>query len=333
MRDTYDKKNENEECSMSEVMNQYELLAPFQNKDAGFSRWTYAKRKGKDYFLKEFLDPVYPTEESLSIELRKQRISDCEEYELKKKHLYEEVNNASDGNLVRIFEFFRMDSHYYISTERIGAEKIPLPVMLAVPFENRLLLCKTVAHSIMKLHQAHIVHADIKENNILIKQTSTGKLVGKVIDFDGSFFEDDPPRYEDELGGDQVYLAPEACQFICGDSVKLTCKIDVFALGILFHQYLTGNMPEYDTEEYDYAFDAVLDEQKLGVSEELPSQLQVMIKGMLEGDPEKRISMKQVYDILQKMDPDPCEEEDCYTAKEEERMPEGESWFYQAGEL
>ena len=31
-------------------MNQYELLEPFQNKNAGFSRWTYAKKNNKDYF-------------------------------------------------------------------------------------------------------------------------------------------------------------------------------------------------------------------------------------------------------------------------------------------
>ena len=47
---------------MEDVMNEYELLAPFQNKNAGFSRWTYAVKDKKAYFLKEFLNPVYPME-------------------------------------------------------------------------------------------------------------------------------------------------------------------------------------------------------------------------------------------------------------------------------
>ncbi|MGN1165607.1 MAG: protein kinase [Lachnospiraceae bacterium] len=320
---------------MSEIINQYELLAPFQNKNAGFSRWTYATRKNKDYFLKEFLDPVYPTDESISLDLRRQRILDCEEYEVKKRSLYEAVNNASDGNMVRIFEFFRFDNHYYIATERIVAQKIPMAVMQAVPFENRLLLCKTIAHEMMNLHKAHVVHADIKENNIIIKQTEEGKLVGKIIDFDASFFEDDPPRDEDELGGDQVYLAPEACQFICGDSVELTCKIDVFALGLLFHQYLTGKMPEFDTDEYDYAFDAVLDDQQLQLAPELSPHLQMMIKGMLECDPEKRLSMDKVYSILEELDPDQTENETETTGREAERKMDkrGEDWFFSAGDL
>ena len=39
---------------MSEMINQYELLEPFQNKNAGFSRWTYAKKNNKDYLLNRF---------------------------------------------------------------------------------------------------------------------------------------------------------------------------------------------------------------------------------------------------------------------------------------
>lgn len=321
---------------MNEVVNQYELLAPFQNKNAGFSRWTYATRKDKSYFLKEFLDPVYPTEESLSLSLRKQRIEDCKEYEIKKKKLYEAINNASRGNIVRIFEFFRYDNHYYISTDRIVDQKIPVEAMSAVPYENRILLCKTIAYEIKRLHEAHIVHADIKESNVLIKQTKNGKLIGKIIDFDASFFEDDPPRTEDELGGDQVYLAPEACQFICGDSVKLTCKMDVFALGLLFHQYLTGKLPDFDTEEYDYAFDAVLDDQELIVSSELPSKLQMMLQKMLERDPEKRLSMEKVYSIFEELDPDESPDENIVEdndAGEKEVQKQVKNWFVNAGDL
>ena len=58
-------------------------------------------------------------------------------------------------------------------------------------------------------------------------------------------------------------------------------------MGKLFHQYLTGKLPEFDTKEYDYAFEAVLDDQKLQVSPDLPDKIQSMLNGMMEGDPEK----------------------------------------------
>ena len=62
--------------------------------------------------------------DSISESMQKQRIRDCEEYQQKK--LYEAINHASDGNMVRIHEFFRYDSHYYIATERVDAQKISL---------------------------------------------------------------------------------------------------------------------------------------------------------------------------------------------------------------
>ena len=317
---------------MSEIMNEYELLAPFQNKDAGFSRWTYAIKNDKKYFLKEFLDPVYPTDTSPSLELRKQRIYECEEYEKKKRKMYETVNNASCGNMVRISEFFRYDNHYYIATEKIEGQNISMENILDLSYDDRFLICKTIAFEMLNLHRAHIVHADIKESNILIKRTEKGRMVGKIIDFDASFFENDPPQSEDELGGDQVYLSPEACQFICGDSVELTCSIDVFALGLLFHQYLTGKLPLFDSLEYDYAFDAVLDKQQLELEPTLAPQLQMMIQGMLECDPDKRFSMETVYSMLCEMDPD-IENNDINNEEEKSSDDFQNGWFHSAGDL
>ena len=314
---------------MGEVLNGYELLEPFQNKDAGFSRWAYARKDGKEYFIKEFLDPIYPIEESLSEDLRKRRIRDCEKYEIRKKQLYEAVKDASDGNLVTVSEFFRFDSHYYVSTLRIGSEKISPETVKDISTEDKILLCKALSHSMMKLHEVHVVHSDIKADNILLKRTETGKLIGKIIDFDCSFFEDAPPQYEDELGGDQVYLAPESCLFICGSPEKIDCKADVFSLGLLFHQYFAGSLPQFDLTEYDYAHEAILDNQKLELSEDIPLEIKNIIEPMLEGDPSCRISMKEVFEAFCKLDQNSGNEE----KEENPDLKSSDQYFYYAGDL
>lgn len=283
---------------MEDKISEYQLLAPLQNKDAGFSRWTYAKKNGQDYFLKEFLNPIYPDQESLSERLRQNLISNCQKFESKKAHLYQTIDEVSDGNLVRIFEFFRYDSHYYIAMPKITGEKLSFKEIAKLPFQERIILCRTAARSLMKMHNAHIVHSDIKDSNVLLHRTKTGKLTAKIIDFDCSFFENDPPQKEEDLGGDQIYLSPEACQFFCGEEANLTCKMDIFALGLLFHQYLTGDLPYFDHTEYDYAHEAVLDDSPLVVSNGLQNSLRSMIERMLEKDPENRIDIISVFNLL-----------------------------------
>lgn len=282
---------------MNEIINGYELSAPFQNQNAGFSRWTFAVKESKEFFLKEFLDPVYPNDDVLSEHLKKRKVADCTLYEEKKKRLYEAIDRAECGNLIRIQEFFRNKSHYYIATEKIAGKSLSVEEIAGRAQKNCLLLCLGLAYSLKKLHEENVVHADIKETNVLVRESVTGQMVAKVIDFDCAFFEYEPPS-EDELGGDQVYLSPEACMFLCEEPVELTCKMDVFALGILFHQYLTGELPGFDGEEYDYVHEAVLDGQQIKISEQLPPQLREIISQMLECEPVNRISMEEVFEKL-----------------------------------
>ncbi len=323
---------------MSEIMNRFRLLEPFQNKDAGFSRWTYGRRDDQTYFIKEFVDPVYPDQISLAESLRRKRIEECRYFAEKKERLYRAINECSDGNLLRVTDFFRCDSRYYIAMEKIDSLHQSFEELQQYPLKDRILLCRILAHSLMHLHSQKIVHADLKETNILIKKNSRGHLIPKIIDYDCGFFEYDPPQDERELGGDQVYLSPEACLFLCGEEVSLTCKMDVFSAGLLFHQYLTGSLPSFDHDTYDFAFEAVLDEQQLELSPYLQTELAVLIRNMLEVDPEKRISMENVYHFMDKYFQNPAAEMRTPTENREEQQKEEKSsaskspadWFHQA---
>lgn len=317
-----------------EIINGYELIEPLQNKNAGFSKWTFAKKNGKEYFIKEFLDPVYPMDQSISEDLKIRKIHECEEVQLRKKQLYKEINEFADGNLVRINEYFRYDTHYYVVTDKIESMGLTCKSIQEYSYENRFLLCKSIAHSIMELHRANVVHSDLKETNILLTTSKTGQLLGKIIDFDCSFFNYNPPKYEDELSGDFIYLAPEACQFIFGDSVRLDSKIDVFALGLLFHQYLSGELPEFDTDEYDYAYEVVLDDQKLELSETIPAEVRAILEQMLKCDPSERIEMEDVFNKFVELDESLTEitEEAKLISSKGEKIKDSSMWFQPASD-
>ena len=277
-------------------INGYTLLAPFDGQDAGFCRWTFGRRDGQVYFIKEFNDPVYPDETTLSPVLRQSRIRECMEFEDRKRSLYHRINEISDGNAVRIEELFRWDSHYYLVMEKVAGEKIGPEEVTRLPMQDRLLLCRTAAHALMRLHSADIIHADIKQDNVILQKTATGKLTAKLIDFDASFFRNDPPDPED-LHFDQVYLAPEGCLFINEEPVELTCKMDVFSMGLLMHEYLTGELPHFDSG-YEVAYEAVLDGHTLELDPSLPPKVREILGRMLLSDPEERCTMEEVFRAL-----------------------------------
>ena len=151
-----------------EIINGYELLEPLKNKNAGFSRWTFAKKDGTEWFLKEFLDPVFPTDSKIGATQLFVRRQACRDFEKKRIDLYTAVNSSSDGNIIRVQDFFRYGSRYYITMERVPGEPISIPRLMHLPMGVRMQLCRVIAHSVACLHEKRIVHSDIKDRNIIV---------------------------------------------------------------------------------------------------------------------------------------------------------------------
>lgn len=277
----------------------YVPLTEFTNKNAGFSMWCYAEFNGRQYFIKQFLSPKYPADDNVSSPAsiaRKQLL--CEEFEKRQRKLYSALSAYSDGNDVYVRDFFRVESRYYTATERIQALPWTIETVAACQLSEQRRLCAIIAHAIAALHRGHLVHSDIKHDNILFTETQDNAVTAKVIDFDGGFFENDPPAIDEDVTGDIIYLSPEVCARAYEQAEPLTCKLDVFALGVLFHQYFTGELPQYDTEEYSCPGDAVLREGALRLSPKLPEDVAALLWRMLQRDPAQRPTAQQVFMAL-----------------------------------
>lgn len=157
--------------------------------------------------------------------------------------------------------------------------------------QDKIRICKALLHCLKSLHHAGIVHADIKLDNVIFRKLPSGKITGKLIGFDNSFWESQPPAPDEEILGDPVYMAPETFLMMEEEEGRLTSAIDVFALGLVFHQIFTGELPQFNHEEYDYAFEAVLSGEKLIYSREIPELWRNMIIAMTEGEVSRRITL------------------------------------------
>lgn len=283
---------------MDKEINGYRLLAPFTTAGAGSARWTFAEKDGGEYFLKEFLSPVYPVDSTpMPDGVRARRRAQCAEYESYKNGIYQAISRADNGNIVAISDFFRHEAKYYIVTRRVEGEPLNAEKTCGLPGDRIRVLARTLIHSLFQLERAGVVHSDLKPTNIMLKPTVNGFFSLKLIDFDGSFFAGRPPQDCEELQGDPVYLSPEMFLAMRGENVKLTSKIDVFATGLIIHEMFTGRLPGYPAE-YDYPFEAVLEGAELAFAEALPAEYRRLVADMLRADPDARPGFEEIFSYL-----------------------------------
>ncbi len=274
----------------------YEPQGGFTNKNAGFSMWCFGTYQGREYFIKQFLSPKFPANDTESSQAKiAKKIAECQTFEARRRKLYAALAELSDGNDVRILEFFRVASRYYIVTEKVEALPWAVEDVAALDEAEKRRLCAIIAHAIAALHSGGMVHSDIKHDNILYTYTESGKVTAKIIDFDGGFFEDNPPAPEEDITGDENYFSPEACARSYDEDRPLTCKLDVFALGILFHQYFSGEMPGYDHEAASCPGEAVLQGNALEISPNVPEDVAALLRRMLAENPDERPAAQEVF--------------------------------------
>lgn len=282
-----------------EKLGKYELAGSLTNQNAGYSVWGFGKKNGKDYFIKQFVEQKYPANDTVSSPERlAKKIKECERFEKRKKALYQTLNENTDGNAVRIEEFFRIESKYYISMRKVESLRWGVTDVAKLPKGEIRRLCAIIAHGVASLHKGRIIHADLKPDNFLFMKTDAGYTTAKIIDFDSGFLETDPPGPGETIVGDFHYFSPEACRSIWGEEVELTCKMDIFALGVLFHQYFTEELPRFNTEESTYSGEAAAKDEVLTVSNKLPNDLRALLTQMLNNDPTQRPTAMEVFNIL-----------------------------------
>lgn len=285
---------------MMEMLWHYALNGALTNKNAGYSMWGFGKKKdGITYFIKQFLTPKFPTNgKESSPERISKKIQQCERFVEQKKAVYDALNTNSDGNAVRVREFFRVETRFYIAMDKVDALSWTIDTIAALPAEETRRLCTIIAHAIAGLHKGGLIHADLKHDNILYTKTAGGTVTAKVIDFDSSFLESAPPAASEEVVGDFNYFAPEVCARAYGEDAKLTRKMDVFALGVLFHQYFSGLLPQFDREAFSCPGEAVLRGCPLRVHTSIPKETAQLIAAMLEKDPANRPTAWDVFTNL-----------------------------------
>jgi serine/threonine protein kinase len=279
----------------------YRLLEDFRVVGAGLSEWTFAERDGRAYFLKRFLAPTYPDDDAPgSARTKARKRARCAAFEAHHRGIQAAMAPLTSygGNLIATLDFFRHGAKYYKVTEKVDLAALETRDVARLGFPAKLVLLKTVAHSLKILHDLNIVHSDLKPSNVLIKRTELGHTT-KLIDFDSSYIVGAPPPPE-EIVGTINYYSPELVLYVqgTGSAADLTQASDIFALGLIYAEYLTGALPAFDPA-YHEAATAVLSGVQLRIPEgSAPAPVVGLVDQMLLRDPTARPTVAEVHATL-----------------------------------
>jgi len=286
-----------------DVVNGYLILEDFTVVGAGLSKWTFAERGGRQFFIKEFLSPTYPDDAAPgSPKTKAKKRARCATFEAQHRGMQKALAplSAYGGNLIVTLDFFRWGAKYYKVTEKVDAEDLGAGGVAALGLRWQLVLMKSVAHSLKILHDLNIVHGDLIPSNILVKRTELG-YTSKLIDFDSSYIAGSPPPAT-EIVGTINYYSPELLGYIQEAGVtpaELGVASDVFALGLIYTEFLTGAMPPFDVARYHEAAVAVRHGETLRIPRAgvLPV-LADLVDAMLLPEPGRRPTIGQVHATL-----------------------------------
>ena len=150
-------------------------------------------------------------------------------------------------NIARVFDAGTTDSGGpYFAMELVGG--VPITQYCderRLTPRDRLALFVPVCQAVQHAHQKGVIHRDLKPSNVLVAEAD-GRPVPKVIDFGiakatgDALGEGTPATGLGAVVGTPEYMAPEQAAL---DALDIDTRADVYALGVLLYELLTGSTP------------------------------------------------------------------------------------------
>lgn len=148
-----------------------------------------------------------------------------------------------------------------------------------------------ISAAVASAHDERVIHRDLKPGNIFVVQRPHAPTMIKVVDFgiaevansDGLTSNQNMPA--SAMSGTPRYMSPEQC-----DGAELTPASDVYSLGIILYEMLTGTTPfsaaSQSTLGSKHSYELTRSPREFVSS--IPIELESVVMRALKRDPDKR---------------------------------------------
>ncbi len=247
----------------------------------------------------------HPIHGRVAVKLLSERLAGNEEF---KKRFIREIKLMQKINHPNIVGYIGADvdqasGKMFLVTEYVSGSGLDNVIRDAgsIPYKYAVSISSQICDALSVIHEAGIVHRDLKPGNIMLldDETAEDSYLAKVLDFGIARFSKDVQQKQSmsftRLGGvigTPEYLSPEQAK-----GEKLDHRSDIYSLGIIMYEMLTGKVPfEADTPEKVAIMHAM--EEPPRIHERcpdlsIPKGLESVIMASLEKDPHKRFQSAQ----------------------------------------
>ncbi len=190
-------------------------------------------------------------------------------------------------NILRFYNSFDDDDRVYLVLEYAKQGDLYSKLKQEKHFTEALAskYIHDITIGIQYLHNEHIIHMDIKPENLLL----TEQNIVKIGDFGWSVRFMDINDKKSRVCGTPYYLAPEMLL-----NHSYDWRISIWQIGILMYEFLFGK-PPYDDKHDDKIYDKIINDEPHYpfIITDIAHNL---ITNLLQKDPDKRLSIEQILE-------------------------------------
>lgn len=280
-----------------------------ENKFIDLQRFQLTKKIGKGAFSEVFLVREKATNKEYAAKVVNIKISESTIDDEQSFFIYREIKLVSSLNHPAIIEF--------IGFSPINFDNMSYPTIIMEYLQNgtltnllelerkglspkfwddtkKMIIIYGVASGLCYLHANHIIHRDMKPDNILLDEF----LFPKIADFGlskttVSTSESMNIQSQSNIKGTPIYMSPEILM-----KMEYSPKCDVYAFALITYEILSGDQPFSNLNFTTLSYEVAVKGSRPKLTQNIPKKFCELLEMCWDQKPEYRPSMEYIVDTL-----------------------------------